>query len=253
MDMIVMIGTGIIICLAGAVQSAVGFGYALFATPLLVWIGMPLPSVIMLVATCSMIQAIIGSVKLRRSVPWRLSTIATLVRLAGVVAGLMLLKRLVKLDTNDVRLMIGCILCLLVAVQFAWRPKPVKTMHWTLSTLAFLAGGFLSGLCGMGGPPLVLWAMAHDWSSIKIRSFLFTVFAASMPFQIFLLSATFGRDILWNAAIGIACLPLVYLGSAIGMPVGNRMGRNRLRHIAYAVLFIIGSSAVISALIARLN
>ncbi len=239
--------------LAGVVQSAVGFGYALFATPLLVWIGMPLPSIITLVATCSMIQATIGTVKLRDAIPWRLSLVATIVRTFAVIIGMSLLKRLVKLDTNDIRMVIGCILCLIVGMQLIWRPQPVKAMRWGWSVLAFLASGLLSGICGMGGPPLVLWSMAHDWSSRKIRGFLFSVFAASIPIQIFLLSMTFGVSILWNAVIGIGCLPLVYLGSAIGLPVGNRMGRQRLRHIAHAVLLIIGISAVASALIERLN
>lgn len=253
MDVIDIVVAGGIICLAGIAQSTVGFGYALFATPLLVWTGIPLPSVITLVATCSMIQAIIGARKLHATVPWRLSLTATAVRLASVIIGLLLLKKLVVLNTDHIRVVIGCILCLLVAVQFLWRPQPVNTMHWGWAGLAFVASGLLAGVCGMGGPPLVLWSMAHDWSTHKTRGFLFAVFATSIPVQIVLLSLIFGTAILWNAAIGIAFLPLVYLGTAIGLPIGNRLSKDKLKSIAYAILLVIGISSVVQASLTQLQ
>jgi len=109
MEILDIVIAGFIICLAGMAQSAVGFGYALYATPLLVWIGIPLPSVITLVATCSMIQSIISARKLHTMVPWRLSLTATAIRLASVIIGLFLLKRLVVLngDLNRSRQCIG--------------------------------------------------------------------------------------------------------------------------------------------------
>jgi len=253
MEIVDIVVAGFIICLAGMGQSAVGFGYALFATPLLVWIGIPLPNVIVLVATCGMIQAIIGARKLHAAVPWRLSLTATAIRLASVIIGLFLLKRLVVLNTNHIRMMIGCILCLLVAIQILWRPQPVKSMHWGWAGIAFSASGLLAGICGMGGPPLVLWSMAHDWSTQKTRGFLFAVFATSIPVQIVLLSLTFGTSILWNAAVGIAFLPLVYLATAIGLPIGNRMAKDKLSHIAYAILLVIGISAVVPAILTQLK
>lgn len=41
MEILDIVIAGVIICLAGMAQSAVGFGYAMFATPLLVLIGLP--------------------------------------------------------------------------------------------------------------------------------------------------------------------------------------------------------------------
>ena len=253
MDMLDIILAGVLVCLAGMAQSAVGFGYALFATPLLIWIGIPLPSVITLVATCSMIQAIIGARKIRAAVPWRLSLTATAIRLAGVIVGLFLLKRLVVLNPGQIRAVIGCTLCVLVAIQLLWRPHPVKTMHWGWAGLAFIGSGLLAGVCGMGGPPLVLWSMAHDWSTQRTRGFLFAVFATSIPVQILLLGLTFGTSILWNVALGIAFLPLVYLGTVVGLPIGNRMAKDKLRRIAYAILLVIGVIAVVPVILAQLK
>lgn len=247
------VAAGTVICLAGMAQSALGFGYALLATPLLVWIGLPLPSVIALVAVCSMFQSTLGAWKLRAAVPWRLALTSTAARFSGVVAGMFLLKRLVGLSADQVRMAVGLVLCLVVAVQFLWRPRPRERMHWGWAALAFLASGLLAGVSGMGGPPLVLWSMAHDWPARKSRGFLFAVFATSIPLQIALLSLTFGASILRDAALGVACLPLVYAGAAVGLPFGNRMSRDRLRTAAYAILFAIGLSAVVPPLLARLN
>ena len=48
------------------------------------------------------------------------------------------------------------------------------------NTLTFTGSGVLAGLCGMGGPPLVLWAMAHDWPTQRIRGFLFAPGASAI-------------------------------------------------------------------------
>jgi uncharacterized protein len=245
MTVLQSVAAGVVVCLAGMGQSAVGFGYALFATPLLLWLGIPLPNVITLVATCSMLQSMMGARSLKGSVPWRLALTATAVRLVGVVIGLLLLKRLVTLDTARIRAVIGSVLCLLVVIQIAWRARPVEQMHWGWAGLSFTGSGLLAGACGMGGPPLVLWLMAHNWSTRKTRGFLFAVFATSIPVQIVLLALTFGPSILWSVALGIAFFPLVYLGTAVGLPLGNRMGTHRLRTIAYAILLVIGVSAVV--------
>lgn len=85
----------------------------------------------------------------------------------------------------------------------------------------------------------------------KTRGFLFGVFAMSIPVQLVLLYITFGTPVFRFAAIGVALSPVVYLGAAVGLPLGDRMGRARLRGIAYAILFLIGLSAVVQALLPR--
>lgn len=248
MELIEIIPVAVIILLAGTAQSIVGFGYALFSTPLLVWIGMPLPGIITLVATCSMFQAAIGAHRLRSNAPWRLCWIATIIGLAGLIAGLLALRKLAGMPTDYIRMMVGAILCVLVTIQFFWRVRPVEKTHWGWAGFAFIASGFLRGICGMGGPPLVFWAMAHNWSSMKIRGFLFAVFATSLPIQIVLLYFTFGVFVLRYLVLGAMMLPLVYGGARMGLVVGDRLPRQKLRYIAYAILLVIGISSIFQPL-----
>lgn len=252
-DIVNIIAVTGILFLASTVQSAIGFAYALVATPLLIWIGIPLPNAITIVATCSLVQAIIGTRHLRASVPWRLMLIATTVRVGMLFVGVLILRHIAGLDTRAIRFVVGVVLCLLVIILLVCKVRPVESMHWLWGALAFSASGLLSGACGMGGPPLVIWSLSHNWPVEKIRGFMFAVFAASTPIQIVMLYSTFGIDILWTTVIALLLAPAVFLGASIGLPLGNRLPRPVLSVIVYSTLLVIGLSSIIPQIIQKLR
>ena len=105
----------------------------------------------------------------------------------------------------------------------------------------------------MNGPPLVLWSLAHTWSNQRTRGFLFGVFALSNPVSIVVLSLTFGPAVLWSVVLGVAFLPLIYLGSRIGIPIGNRMKKETLKNVAFALLMVIGLAAALPAVLSLVS
>jgi hypothetical protein len=113
-------------------------------------------------------------------------------------------------------------------------------MHWLWGGLAFSSSGILAGICGMGGPPLVLWSVAQNWSVERTRGFIFTVMAASIPLQIFLLYLAFGADILGGIQFAFLAAPAVYIGAKIGLPIGNRMPKQILTRMVYSILIVVG-------------
>lgn len=244
---------GLVVAFAGMVQSTVGFGFALVATPLLIWTGMPLPDIIAMVVTCALLQSALGAAQLRAEIPWRLVLHSSWMRIVTLAVGLHLLRGLIEVDPRWVRVLVGFLVCLLVGVQVIWRPVPRPRLHGGWAALAFSASGLLAGFTGMGGPPLVLWAMAHDWSSRKTRGFLFACFSFSIPVQLLFMQFTFGHSVLLHAGIGLLLMPFLYAGMALGMPLGNRMKKERLRWIAFVVLFVIGLSAALPALCTLLH
>lgn len=250
-DWVHLAGMALVICLGGVLQSAVGFAFGLFATPLLVLLGMPLPSTIAAVAVCSFAQALIGTGTLWAAIPWRPTLAATAIRTAGLTAGLLVLKWLAGLSSHDVKLAVGLVLCGLLGVQALARVQPAAAVHWLWGGVAFTASGFMAGVCGMGGPPLVMWSLARDWSVQRIRGFLFAVFALSLPMQLALLWALFGHHILRSALTGAMLIPAVLLGAAIGLPIGNRLPKPRLRVLTYVILLVIGVSSVVQGLAQR--
>ena len=235
----------IVLCVAGIIQSAAGFAYALFATPLLLAIGVPLPETITTVSICSFIQSTLGAVHLRKSIPWKTSSIAIIVRVISIGIGLLILYKLSFLDISYIKFIIGCIICGLVLLKLSIKVKIKEKLHWLWGAASFSGSGILSGICGMGGPPLVLWTIAHDWPVKKTRGFLFSVFAASIPPQIFLLYLTFGNDILYVTLTSLCYFPMVLLGTKIGMPIGNRLPKSTLQKIVYAILIFIGVSSIL--------
>ena len=234
-----------IICFSSMIQSAVGFGIALFATPLLLQMGIPLPSVIIIMLVCSMIQSAMGIFRLRQPMQWKLSSIAVLVRIIGIISGIFILKFLLVTNVDNIKMIVGYILCLSVVLQLFCKQHPVEKLHWGWGGLAFTASGLLSGVCGMGGPPLVLWVMAHNWSTKKIRSFMFGLLIASSIFQIILMRIFFGDVIYKDILIGICLAPVIYLGVHIGIPLGHKMSKKTLRRVAYVILLGIAIASIV--------
>jgi hypothetical protein len=188
---------------------------------------------------------------LKDELPWRLSITAAGGRCAGLGLGLLILSELAHREMAQVRAVIGAILCCVVVLQVMWRPKPVQALHWGWGGCAFVTSGVLQGVCGMGGPPLVIWSMAHNWSGKRVRGFLFAAFGMTIPVQLALLTSTFGTSILWDILLGLACYPLVYVGTQIGLRIGHTVNREKLTIIAYALLLATGLSAVVPVVLGR--
>lgn len=96
----------------------------------------------------------------------------------------------------------------------------------------------------MSGPPLVLWVMAHDWSTERIRGFLFAWFLSLVTLQLALLYAHFGRDVLQGILLGGVLSPAVLGGSLTGLRLGDAFSKPVLRRLAYTVLLAIALNAM---------
>jgi uncharacterized membrane protein YfcA len=195
-DVSFIFGVALVIILGGIVQGAVGFAYAVVATPLLVWIGVPLQQTIVIVATCSFVQSLFAVKELSHHVPWRNVGLAVGLRMPFMLFGIFILKRLVLFSKEDVNFVVGFIIFTTVCIQIAFRVKPREYLHPAWAFFAFPASGILAGISGMGGPPLVMWAMALVWPSEKTRAFLFSVIMIAIPIQVGALYLTFGSEIL---------------------------------------------------------
>ena len=249
MDAWLIVTVCIIVCLGSLLQSAAGFGNALFCIPLLLLYGIPLPIAIALVATCSFFQSAIGTSSLRKEIPWKLTFTAFFVSFSFCILGIFILRWLSTLAVENIQFTIGIILCFLVLFKIFIKIRTYEKLHWGWAAIAFSSSGFISGMCGMGGPPLVIWALFHDWSVKKTRGFLFSFFMIGGIFYLSILYITFGNDILWCMCYGIMLFPIVLAGSFLGLYVGNRMSKRTLQIVAYSILFVIGIKSIFPTLI----
>jgi uncharacterized protein len=238
-----------VLAAAAILQGTVGFAYALLATPLLTCIGLPLPQILAMVATASLVQCVVGVRQLGPDVPWPLVVSGTLIRYAGTLAGSLVLLCMVALPRDLLRLAVGGIVLAIVLAQLALRVRPADKLHPAWAWVAFSTSGVLAGLTGMGGPPIVMWATAHDWPMRRVRGFLFAIFAFALPFHLLLLWLRVPADTLRGMRDGFYLTPLVLLSSVAGVWLGNRVPGQWMRAAIYGVLIASAAGLAVPALL----
>lgn len=236
MDMEQILCALLVVLIGGILQGTVAFGFGLLSVPLLLTVGFPMPMVLAIASVCTAVQSGSGVHHLSHAVPWRIVGLSLAVRSAAMLLGIWTLRWLIGYPISHIKFWVGLVMLLMVVLQASWRPRPRAKLHGGWDWAAFLSSGFTGGLCSMGGPPLVLWVMAHDWSADRTRAFLFASFMSLVPLQLAMLYWTFGADVLRGLALGAALSPAVLLGSLIGLRIGSRLSKPLLRWVAFLVL-----------------
>jgi len=230
--------TIIILFLSSLIHGAAGMGFALFMMPLLVWNGFSLAQASIFTATSGFILSCFMVYELRRYVLWKKLWPTLIPRVGGLLIGIFILTLINGLDKALIRQLLGGVLLITVIVQIAVNVKPRDHVHggWFWSALGL--GGILNGLVGFGGPPVVLWVMAHNWSKIQIRAFLAATYLTIIPFQIILLILTFGQPLATSSLQALFFIPIIATGVLIGVWLGGFMTKARLRRFVQALLLI---------------
>ena len=236
----------LILFLSSTIQSIIGFAFNLLAVPLLIWAGFSLAQAVAVTSIPILVQVSVATWKLRDHVVWREVLPASVIRYLTLPIGISLLYWINRLDPTHVKQLVGVMLLLILASQ-RWiriRPKERLPLFWDL--LAFSASGIMLGMIAMGGPPVVLWLMAHDWSALRTRAFMAALFFTAAPVQVLLLYWKLGDAVASSFVVGFAMTPLVLAGSLLGIRLGNRLDRDRLRRFILFFLLLTGVVSLLS-------
>ena len=234
---------------ACALQGAVGFGAGLFAIPLMVWAGETLPSAITITMGGILVQTSWNLYRYRGQVTFRELMPIFGLRLLTMPIGVVLLGLLVALGTDRVKQFLGVMLVTVLLVQWALKVKPRERVPWGWTVLAGSTSGLTAGLVGMGGPPVVLWVLAHDWPGKRSRSFLWATYLLLIPFNLLVLVYRFGDGIFGSLLVGLFLAPLVVVASEFGQRVGALMSRHRLRTAAQLLLLFLALVSMLGPLL----
>ncbi|MEM6853208.1 MAG: sulfite exporter TauE/SafE family protein [Planctomycetota bacterium] len=227
--------------LGSFVQGATGFAFGLLATPLLIWAGLSLPAAVAAVLTAVLAQTAAGSWRFRDAIVWRDLPTVMVTRNLGLPLGLIVMGWLSASGIETMKLGVGVVLLVVVLLVVVLlvvvlRPKPRAKVPGRWAVPAGLSSGFLSGVTGMGGPPVVIWAMAHDWSTRRSRAFLWTLFLQLMPVQLGLMWWRFGEEVGHAMLAGLVATPAVVLAAEWGSRWGSRWSPAGLRRVTLALL-----------------
>ncbi len=237
----------LILLLGSIVQGAVGFAYTLVAMPLLAWFGLDLVSIVTLILISVWVQTTVGVVSLREHVRWLLVGKVTGLRLLAMPLGLAALATIAAQDQDVVRRFVGLMVLALVALQIFCEPRKGGIWQKPVALVgASLASGFFQGLTAMGGPVLINWVVAQGWPARQMRAFTFAVFFATLPIHSAMLYWQHGATMQPALITGVLVAPLTFLGARLGVQLGNRFTRERLKQVILAALALIGFSAVVA-------
>ncbi len=253
MEIEFLIITGLVLILGSALQSAVGFGFGLFAIPLLIVLGSESYEAIAIISICGLMQTVIGVYALRHHVNWLQLAGLTALAATFLPLGVWTLHLIVdRCPLGTIRQIFGAIVMIALLTQLLWRVKGHDHLHWAWGVGASTLGGFMSGLSGMGGPPIVMWIMAHKWSNQRSRATLWTLFTGLTPFQFFFLWRQFGNPALEAYGYGALLAPITLLGILPGLWLGHRIPKPLLRRLSYAILLLISLYAILQPIVASM-
>ncbi|WP_331774464.1 sulfite exporter TauE/SafE family protein [Sulfurospirillum sp. 1612] len=246
MSISIIIIIGCILLFCSTIQGIVGFAFNIFAIPLLIWSGLELSEAISITSIPILVQSATSTYKLRAHVEWKDVGIASVFRYLSIPIGIYLLTLISGFDKETIKQFVGIAILLVVASQLFLKVKPREHIHFFWTFLSFFTSGITLGMVSMGGPPAVLWVMAHKWSAITSRAFLSALFFFAAPMQIALLYYHFGATLLNDFLLGLFFSPVVIIGTLIGVKLGDFLDREMLRKIVISLLILTSVVSILS-------
>ncbi len=247
-DLSLWILLSVVLSLGIFIQAAAGFAAGLLIVSILSWYGYPIPEAQAALIVATIPQNLLGMWQFRRFVPWRQVVWPAVGRLLFMPIGVEALHWLELVSVETLKQIVGGIVLLVTLSVCFIQPTPRPQLPKGWAFLAFPISGFLQGMVGMGGPPMVMWVQAHDWDTKRIRGFLFTMYLISIIPTYGLLAWRFGERVIEPSVITLALLPIMLLATHIGLRAGTRLGSKRLRQVTIVILIITGLAAVVAPL-----
>ena len=225
-----------LVILAGSyVQTAIGFGLAVIAAPILFFINpdyVPAP-----ITVSALTLSIANALRFRKSISFSGLRFAILGRIPGTVAGGLLV---FWIDQRTLGLWLG--LSVLIAVWLS-----LGRVEFRPTRPAMFSAGFLSGFMGtstsIGGPPMAL-VLQHQTTDF-IRANMAAFFVVSCVLTLIMLGFVdrFGP---WQMLLSLPFLPATLLGYWLAMRSVHLITSRMLRTGSLALCCLAGLAAVVS-------
>jgi len=224
-----------------AVQSAVGFGFALVAAPLL-YAAAPSPeqAVGLMIVLGLEVNLLTLLAERRRPEPvWRDVVAVVAWSLPGALAGVAVLR---ALDAVALQLLVtaGVLIALAVNLRAARTVRSeAHAVPWWARPLAGVSSGALNTSTSTGGPPVVLLMVGRGLRPHVVRDTLTTSFVGFAPVAVAALALTGTGEAVPDAAWLAALVPLTAAGQLAGRPVFARLAAARSYERVLTVVLLV--------------
>lgn len=213
--------------LGSAAQTTIGFGAALFLSPVMFLVLGPDDAVLCTLTVVTWLSVImLAAERHRLQLDRRVSLGLALPALPGVVGGVLVLG---LVDEAFLQIAVGLVVLSAVALQlrtFSHEPgRQARPLLFRISAIPYgLTAGALNGAVSTGGPPLAIWLRSAGAGPDQLRHTLAVVFIAINLTTIALVGLIESPQIdeRWLRAL---------VGGLIGIPLGYWAGGRILRRI----------------------
>ena len=226
-----------LIFIGSFVQTAIGFGLAVVAAPLLFALSpdyVPAP-----VTLSALVLSFFNAMKLRHNISIGGLKMALIGRAPGSVAGGVLL---VWVSAKVLELWLGLLVMMAVLVSllpFRIEPTPKRMC------IAGFFSGFFGTSSAIGGPPMALLLQHQEANKLRGNLAAFFVFSSIMSL-IVQLCAGF---LTWHhLLISLPLMPAVVLGYLAAIKLTKNWPKETIRKFALALCFISGATAIAKGL-----
>lgn len=231
---------------AGTVSGLTGFGLALIATPILLFVYEP-RTVILLTAVFSVFINAAVVWDSWREARWGLAFAMFVPALFGIVVGAEILR---LVDAVYIRLAVGAVVVFSALLLLREVRLPGAGTRWG-TVVAGSMSGALSTSTGLAGPPVVLLLASrglpkHDFRSTSALYFL--------PMSVAILPVLGLRGLLDAGDLWLALLltPVALVGKAVGTALLKKVSERAFRSLTLGVVVLTGALGVATAVWALL-
>jgi uncharacterized membrane protein YfcA len=226
---------------AGFVQGFTGFGFAIVFTPLAVLFISDAQQVVLLSLFLGAVLSAGVLVESRRDLRARRARLLLGGAAFGTPAGVAVLS---LVSPQALRIIIAAS-ALLVATLWLVRLPPPLAREGAAVGLGALAGGFLNGSTGMGGPPPALVASMQRWPVQEIRAALtmFNLVSYLLGLATASISGLAHTDFLRD---GLRLLPVAIGGSLLGGLSVRHVSRGAFNYVLLGTVWIAGLSGLVA-------
>ncbi|MDB4476317.1 sulfite exporter TauE/SafE family protein [bacterium] len=230
--------------LASLLRAFTGFGFALAAMPVLGLFVAPTEAVV-ITAGLTLGTSLLSVHRFWPDAPKRPLLPILLFSIAGTAVGAQLLE---QISVAQFQLWIGLGVIGACAVLTFYHPSP-RAPKWGVPIMTGLLSGLMNGAFAIPGPPVIVFAMATQGEARHSRAMLLTYFmlAAVIALSVFALSGYLTFRSLWMFVLG---MPAMLIGDRLGHALFARFGTLLYRRIALGVLYAVGISITLKALLA---
>lgn len=235
---------------AGYFQTVTGFGLGMIVMGLTGALAIaPVASVAVVVSLMTLANCAVALPRRMHQVYWPVAGATILGMLPAIIGGVLLLNYLSDSNIAAVRILLGTVI-LYAGANLLMKKRLQQKMsgHPVFTGFGALAG-FLGGLFGVGGPPLIYHYYRQPLDPVRIRTTLILLFAVSSTVRTLFVTAQ-GDMTLEILQLAAWAFPMVAVGTLLGRSYPPGWSAQTMRRVVFSVLILIGLRLIMAGVLA---